>query len=58
MKPGYYWIKYGNNDHPEIAKLTKTSGWHFFDGRHHKMAKLRRIEVLSQVIEPKFLEEE
>lgn len=57
MKPGYYWVEYGNGE-PEIAKLTKNSGWQFFDGRQHKMSKLREIKVLSQIVEPNFLEQE
>ena len=48
MKFGYYWVTYGNGS-PEIAKLTKSSGWQFFDGRQHKMTKLREIKVLSPV---------
>ena len=56
MKPGYYWVTYGNGK-PEIANLTKNSGWQFFDGRHHKMAKLREIKVLSKIEEPNFIEQ-
>lgn len=55
MIHGYYWVRYGDGP-PEIAKLSKNSGWQFFDGRQNKMVKLRKIEVIMQITEPNILE--
>jgi len=47
MKHGYYWIKRGKSP-VEIAYMSKTSGWKFFDGSHSKMVK-QNVTVLSPV---------
>lgn len=49
MKPGYYWVRCRESSEPEIAKLTKNSGWLFFGDAHKKMIPTRLYEIMERV---------
>jgi len=49
MTHGYYWVKRKSKSDPEIARLTKNSGWYYFDGSHHKMILNKPFEILKKI---------
>ena len=49
MQHGYYWVKQTSGSNPEVAKLTKSSGWQYFDGSHHKMIPNGPFQVLKKI---------
>jgi hypothetical protein len=53
MDIGYYWVRQKSNLNPIIARLTKNSGWQYFDGSHVKMVPIKPAEVLMKIEELK-----
>ena len=49
MQHGYYWVKRKSNSEAEVARLTKNSGWQYFDGSHHKMIPNKPSEILKKI---------
>ena len=49
MTHGYYWVKRKSKSEPEVAKLTKNSGWQYLDGSHHKMVPNKPFEILKKI---------
>lgn len=49
MTHGYYWIKRKSKSETEVARLTKTGGWQYFDGSHHKMIPNKPFEILKKI---------
>jgi hypothetical protein len=49
MTHGYYWVKRKSSSEPEVARLTKHGGWHYFDGSHVKMVPNKPLEILKKI---------
>lgn len=49
MTHGYYWVKRKSNGEAEVARLTKNSGWQYFDGSHSKMVPNKPLEILKKI---------